>query len=138
MNVWIAFGLAPASISKEANVWRHSWSVIGTRPATFPKRPLYATAQAQLSQGAELIALRGEHRCLSCREKLEGRYEDRSTVRGWRRVWRDYCDECQIKDLNGRIASRHDAAIRVVFDAAADRLIPGSSRRRAKRIRKAA
>lgn len=25
MNSWIAFALTPASISNEANVWRHSW-----------------------------------------------------------------------------------------------------------------
>ena len=35
MNVWMAFGFAPASISSEANVWRHSWGVMGSSSAAF-------------------------------------------------------------------------------------------------------
>ena len=38
MNSWIAFGLAPESISSEANVWRHSCNVIGVRSASSRSR----------------------------------------------------------------------------------------------------
>ena len=35
MNVWMAFGFAPASISSEAKVCRHSWGVFGSSSAAF-------------------------------------------------------------------------------------------------------
>ena len=36
MNCWIALGFAPASISSEAKVWRHSCSVIGLSELRLP------------------------------------------------------------------------------------------------------
>src|SRR6188474_2440091 len=65
MKVWMALGLAPASIKSEANVWRHSCSVIGASSsgslpsvASSPARALKAfhAALARLSTVEETNA----------------------------------------------------------------------------------